>query len=49
MSGKRPRQEGVADDLVHRVVPADVLAQLDQVTLGRKEPGRVNATRLREE
>ena len=46
--GQPPRQKLRADELVHRVVAADVLAQSDELTLGREEARGVEPARLLE-
>ncbi len=45
---QEPLAEGPAQDLVHRVVAADVLAGAEQLTAGGEEPGRVEAPGERE-
>ena len=42
---QQPVEERPADDLVHRVVAADVLARAQQLARGVEEPGRVQAAR----
>jgi hypothetical protein len=41
-----PLAHAVPDDLVDRVVPADVLAQGDQLAVHREQPGRVQSAGL---
>src|SRR5205807_4948676 len=43
VEGQEALTRGVADDFVHRVVPADVLAHDDRLAIQREQPGRVQA------